>query len=150
MAEWVVITADHLADYLVGAQLSALRTAALATGQVDPFENVMHDRCNYVRNRIAERISISASSYAVPPELKTCACWLIIEAMQTRIPGLNLDEDQRDMIRRAYQDLDIAGTPKLRISVPADPTDPPVQAGGGISLVSYNKPVATRETLQGF
>lgn len=139
MAAWINIVVTDLNDYLVGAQVSALRTAALASGQSDPFENVMHDRTNYVRARISKRISISATAYSVPPELKTCACLLIIEAMQGRL-NLKLTDDQRSAIARAYKDLDIAATIDLPVSTPDDPVDPVVQAGGSNAVV-----VAKRE-----
>lgn len=149
MAAWVVIAAADLNDYLVAAQVSALRTAALASGQADPFTNVMHDRANYVRNRISTRIQISETAYAVPPELKSCTCYLIIEAMQVRIPALKLTEDQRRLVDRAYKDLDLAGTDKLPVSEPDDPTDPDIQPGEGIEQVSAPTRVVTRSKLDG-
>ncbi|MFH0878556.1 MAG: hypothetical protein V2A34_02475 [Lentisphaerota bacterium] len=149
MAAWVVITAGHLQDYLVGAQMSALRRAALGSGQTDPFERVMQDRCNYVRTRISSKAMISATPYAVPPELKTCAAMLIIESMQGRIPALKLSEDQKNMITRAYKDLDIAGTKDLPVSDPDDPATAAVQTGGGIEVASVGTRRATRSTLDG-
>jgi hypothetical protein len=149
MAAWVVIAVKDLEDYLVGAQLNALRTAALATGQADPFPNVMHDRCNYVRNRIASRVMLSATAYSVPPELKTAACWLVLEVMQGRLPALKLSDDQKRQIERAYKDLDIAGKEDLPISAADDAMTPTVQSGGGIERVSTTTRKATRDSLDG-
>ena len=149
MNSWIVIAVDDLNDYLVGAQMSALRASALATGQADPFTNIMHDRANYVRNRISKRIQISLTPYAVPPELKTSACWLIIESMQTRIPSLKLSEDQKRLIDRAYKDLDIAATPELPITVPDDPVVPNVDPGGGAELVTKADRQRTRDKMSG-
>jgi hypothetical protein len=150
MVPWVVITVDDLADYLVGAQLAALRQAALAQGQTDPFTRIMQDRCNYIRNRISKRISISATPHAVPPELKTCACLLIIEAMSVRLSiAINLDEDQARMVRQAYRDLDIAATDEFPVSLPDDPIDPPVQQGGHGVIVKKPKRLASREQTKG-
>jgi hypothetical protein len=75
--QWVVITANDLNDYLVGVQVDALRQTALADGQDDPFTRVMQDRASYVRRRIEGNPSnrISATPYAVPPELKTGTCY---------------------------------------------------------------------------
>jgi hypothetical protein len=117
---WIVITAADLDDALVGAKASAIRTAALASGQADRFDNVMHARSNYVRNRIAGRCSLSATAYAVPPELKTQTCLLIIEQLQTVFPSLRLSDDQKNTISRAYKDLDIAGTVDFPISTATD------------------------------
>ncbi len=117
---WIVITAADLDDALVGAKASAIRTAALASGQADRFDNVMHARSNYVRNRIAGRVQISSTAYAVPPELKTQTCLLIIEQLQTVFPSLRLSDDQKNTISRAYKDLDIAGTVDFPISTATD------------------------------
>lgn len=149
MSAWIVITAADLNDYLVAAQASAVRTAALATGQSDPFANVMHDRCNYIRNRISKSVQISATAYAVPPELKTCACWLVIEALQTRLPPLRLTEDQKNLITRAYKDLDIAATDDLPVSIPDDPVSPSVNPGTSFQQVSKPTRVAIRAKLDG-
>ena len=108
----------------------------------------MHDRAAYVRNRVSKRITISSTAYAVPPELKSTTCYLIIEAMQQRLM-IALSEDQKTAISRAYSDLDIAGTDKLPISTPDDPEAPAVQAGGGISVVSSRTRTATGNTMRG-
>jgi len=144
---WIVITKAHMADYLVGAQLDALSTAALGDGQADPFDVSMQDRCTYVRNRIAGRCQLSATAYAVPPELKTQAFLLIIEAMQGRLM-LPLNDDQKSMIRRAYTDLDIAGTLDLPISDPTDPIDAAVQAPTSPSMRAKTRRY-TREDQDG-
>jgi len=149
MSAWVVLTAENLNDYLVAAQASALRTAALASGQADPFATVMHDRCNYIRNRISRRIQISATAYAVPPELKSQACLLVIESMQARIPMLKLSEDQKTLIKQAYRDLDLATTEEFPISTPDDPIDPTVQSGGAVKLVVTPSRKMTRTKMEG-
>jgi hypothetical protein len=138
----VTIAVADLNDYLVAAQMTALRTAALGSGQSDPFTNAMHDRCNYVRNRIAGRVQLSATAYAVPPELKTQTCYLVIEAMQTRLPVLRLTEDQRTAVRRAYDDLAIAGTDDFPISTATDAQDPDVQ---GVPSPSFDDKDLTHE-----
>lgn len=150
MSAWINITAADLNDYLVAAAVTALRTAALGVGQADPFTAIMHDRTNYIRSRISKRITISATEYSVPPELKTAACLLIIEAMQPRLKQA-LTEDQKTMIQRAYKDLDIAGTEDLPVSTPDDPIEPVVQqTGGQISIVSKRTRTATGNTLATF
>lgn len=146
---WVVIAATDLQRYLVAPQLNAIRTAALASGQTDPFTETMHDRANYVRNRIAGRVQISATAYAVPPELVNQTALLIIEAMQGRLPMLQLSEDQRRMISRAYQDLDIAGTADFPISEADDAAPADVQPAGGMSIVAKPSRTWSRESMSG-
>jgi len=150
MAAWIVITEDHLRDYLVAAQLTALQSAALGTGQSSPFARLMPDRAAYVRNRVSGRVRISATSNAVPPELKTQAAMLIIEAMTVRLSiGLSLTDEQKEMIKQAYRDLDIAGTEKFPISDADDAVNAEVQPSGGIELASSSRRKATREKLRG-
>ena len=146
---WLVITVNDLNDYLVGAQTAALRQAALAPGQSDPFARVMQDRCNYIRNRISKRIRISATPLAVPPELKEHACMFVIESMQGRIPALSLTDDQVRRLNRCYRDPEIATTDEFPISDPDDPVEPPVQQGGHGTIVSKSERLASRQRLKG-
>ena len=152
MSAWVVITVDDINDYLIADQVAALRTASLARGQTDPFASVMADRANYVRNRIARRIKLSRTPLAVPPELKTQTCLLVIEAMQGRIPMLELSEDQRQRMRDAKRDLDLAAKDDLPISMPDDPVELDLQREGGsaVHVVRSNPRHSTRDTLAGF
>lgn len=152
MAAWVVITVDDLNDYLVGDQVAALRTAARAKGQSDPFPRIMADRVAYVRNRISRRIHLSRTLLAIPPELKTQSCLLIIEAMQGRIPMLELTEDQRQRLRDAKRDLDLAAKDDFPISMPDDPVEPDLQRedGGAVQVVRSHRRDATRDSLAGF
>ncbi len=143
MSTWIVITTADLNDYLVAAQAAALRSSALGSGQADPFTNVMHDRANYIRNRIAGRVQISATAYALPPELKGQACLLILDELAGRLPMLKLTDEQRRRVDRAFKDLDIAGTTQFPVSTPADPIDADVQSSPGPSLdakdLSYDR-----------
>ena len=138
MTTWIVIAEEDLQDYLMAPQYSVLTTAVLAEGQSNPFTNIMQARANYVRNRIAGRVHLSATDYAVPPELKDQTCWLILEKMSVRIPVLKLSQDQRDQIARAYKDLDIAGTQEFPISTASDSEEPDVSAGTNPSFADKN------------
>lgn len=150
MAEWIQIAVDDMNDVCVGAQMTALRSAALAEGQVDPFAKLMADRCAYIRNRIAGRVQLSATVASIPPELKTTALMLILEVMQTRIPALRLKEDQVRLIERAYKDLEIAGTNDLPISSPTDAETPAVQSkNGAIRIVKKTTPNLSRSSMSG-
>jgi hypothetical protein len=148
MSAWIVIGVADLNRYQVAALVEAASTAALADGQANPFDETMHDRCNYIRNRISKRIQISLTPYAVPPELVSCAALLTLEALQTRIPGLSLSEDHKTQIARAYKDLDIAGTEDFPVSTPDDPETPAVQSGAGkITIVRKPTRVMTRDSM---
>jgi hypothetical protein len=147
---WVTIAVGDLNDHLVAKQVDAYRTKALASGQADPWTNVMHERCNYVRLRLTNRILISSTAYAVPPELKTQTVALIIEVLAARLPGIRLPENWSGIIRRAYQDLDIAATPEFPVSMPTDPVPQSAQVGGPCVVVNSTTRRFTATSLNGF
>lgn len=150
--QWIVITADHLNDYLVAAQVEALRTAALGDSQVDPFTSVMPDVANRIRRKIEsspKMNQVSATPNAVPPELKTAACVLIIQAMQGRLNTLRLTADQVRLIEQAEADLKAIAKGEDVVGKPDDPLQGEAQVGGGITLVSDTTRRATREKMNG-
>lgn len=124
---WIVITAANLNDYLVGAQAAAIRTAAVAAGQTDRFTAVMPDVAARIRNEILScsrnRLDVTANS--IPPELKTVACLLILEAMQAGIPGLAMTDDQRTLVKDARDYLKRIAKCEIAVTAPAVAIDPP-------------------------
>jgi hypothetical protein len=151
VATWIVIAAADLNDYSVGAKVNALRTAALSSGQTDPFLRVMPDVVATVRNLIASHSAnqLSSTPNAVPPEAKMHVCWLIIEALQVRLTGLALKEDERKIIDRAWQYFRDVSKGIISVSTPADAMAAEVQAPGAISVVSAPDRVFSRSTLSG-
>ncbi len=150
MSNWITIAVTDLNDYLVAAQVSALRTAALAGGQADPFTNVMHDVVNEVRFKIQSCASnaLSLTAYSIPPELKKTACYLILEAMQNRIPGLKLTEDQKTQADRAVAQLNRIADCRDKITQPTDPITTDVTGSGTPSITPKTK-TFTREDQEG-
>ncbi|MDB6108261.1 MAG: hypothetical protein JWR69_11 [Pedosphaera sp.] len=152
MSAWITITLEDLNDYLAGAQVDAINTAATAEGQTDRFTKVSADIANRIRLKIESnfRNYISLTPGTIPPELKWVACYLIIEAMQTAIPGLLLSEDQRKQIEKADTQLTRIADGKEVVSKADDPEVPAEsQRGGKIKQVSGNTRVATRNQLKG-
>lgn len=141
MSAWITITAADLNDYMVAAQVSALRTAALGSGQTDPFGRVMPDIVERIRLKIQSCPSnrLSATAQTIPPELKWAACYLILEALQVRIPSLKLTEDQKNQVDRAVTQLDRIADCKDRVSEPDDPESE--------ASVPANSPNITGKTL---
>lgn len=93
---WIPITYETLQAYLVGAQLDAVETAALATGQTSPFDEVAPSIVSKIRSFIAGCASniLDPDPTLIPASLKDTAAALIIEAMQPRLL-LELTDDQR-------------------------------------------------------
>jgi len=151
-ATWIVITVDDLDDYLVAAQMTAVRTAALKEGQDDPFGAVMPAVVARVRAEIqgnpTNRVSETANS--VPPSLKAQTCWLVLAAMQPRIPALRLSDDQKDLVADARNYLKRVGKPNgLPIEQPDDVQENNMQKAGGVDLASSETRNFTRTKMNG-
>jgi phage gp36-like protein len=147
---WIVIVASDLDDYLVAAQMEAIRTAALGSGQTDPFARVMPDVAQRIRAEIeaCATNSLSATVNSIPPSLKRHACALIIEAMQPRIL-LPLTEDQQQAAKDAKEWLKRIAECEIKVEVPPDPIESTFQQAGQIEVVRKTDRVATRETMGG-
>jgi len=138
MSNWITIAVTDLNDYLVAAQVNALRTAALASGQADPFTNVMRDVIAEVRFKIQScpANKLSATAYTIPPELKKTACYLILESMQNRIPALKLTEDQKGQVDRAVAQLNRIADCRDKITQPTDPIGTDATASSTPSIIA--------------
>ena len=105
----------------------------------------------YIASNPRNRLSLTANS--VPPECVWIICWLMIEALQTRIPQLQLTEDQKKQIQRAHGDLEkirrAVSNNQYVISQPSDPEDDPAQTFSPMAyVVSSDERVLTRAKLQ--
>src|SRR5438876_9524159 len=138
---WVVLNSSDLNAFLVAPQLTALRTAALATNQSDPFDDLLPIHAARVRTHIISnpRNRLSATPNSVPPECVWILCWLMIEALQNRVPTLRLTEDQKKEIQNAKSDLEkirrAVSNNQYLISLPDDPQTDPVQSVGPLAAV---------------
>jgi hypothetical protein len=131
---WVTVpTVASLNDFLVGAQVTAINTAALAVGQTDRFTQVRDTVVARVRSYVesgGQQLSLTAKS--VPPELLWVVCWLVIGSLQATIPGLRLTEDQKANIDRAEKELERVLEGKLKVTAASDPLGTAnAQAGTG-------------------
>jgi hypothetical protein len=141
MAEtkWIVIAESDLNDYQVAAIMDALKSAALATGQTDPFARVMPDIASRIRAEVrgCKTNTVSNLTNSIPPDLKWVAVYLIIEAMQSRLPGVALDEGIKNIIADAKKYLQRVSECKVPIAQPDDPQIPPdVQPASGTPLIT--------------
>lgn len=149
---WITIALADLNNYLVGAQVAAVNTAALASGQTDRFTEVKQSVINRIRNKIESCSTnrLSATPLTIPPSLKQCACLLIIQGLQSSIPSLKLSEDQKTQIETFESDLTAIAACKLTVEEATDPLEPQLaQSGGAIELAKSTTRKATRDTLSG-
>lgn len=120
---WITLTAAHLNDYQVAKVVVALRTKALAAGQADPFTIVMPDIVARIRAEVRGCASnkVSNDPLTIPPDLKAHAIYLIIEAMQSRLPGLFLSKDMKTLIADAKDYLKRVSKCEVPIGAPSEP-----------------------------
>lgn len=143
---------DDLKPFLVAAQADAINVSALGAGQSERFDEVAGTIVARIRTKVASNPKnvLSATPGSVPEECVWIAALLIIETMQSGIPGLALTEDQVRMLERAESDLTAIAKGEMAVSTPEDPLSPsPVQNGGGVEIVNKPKRTATRESLAG-
>lgn len=150
MAAWTVILPADLNRFMVGAQVNALRSAALASGQADPASDTIRDKANYVRARIGGRVRLSATALSVPPELIEHVCMLVLETLSGRLPGLALSQDQVSRITRIYRDLDIAGKDEFPVTKADDPETMDADSStGSIKIVTTGTAANSRTKMNG-
>jgi hypothetical protein len=147
MTNWITLQLSDLNNYLASAQVHALDTASLATGQTGRFAALMTDVVARMRVAIQSqtRNQISATALTLPPELKWVGCYLVIEAMQAALPGLKLSDEQRDQIKRAENQLRRVADGLEAVTTPLDPMVPGgVQRGGQVQWVERSTRLARR------
>jgi hypothetical protein len=149
---WIVIQETDLNDYLVGAQATALKTAALAAGQENTWTTIMTDVVNRIRSemRSSPRNVVSETPLTIPPDLKSTAMVLIVEALQRRIPSLKLSESQKDAADQARDYLKRIARGEVVITAPPDPLTPDDQQRGTPAVVvRADRKIATGRNLRG-
>lgn len=135
---WVVVADADLNDYAASKVMDSFRTKILASGQANPFTNTMHDVTSMIRGYIGKRYALSLTAYAIPPDMKWAACLLICQAMQGRLPGVELLKGQEKRIEMAEKFLEDLKAGDVAIALPIDPdTQPALQIPGGIQVVSH-------------
>ncbi len=152
MTAWITLTPENLNDYLAAAQVDAIRTKALAAGQSDPLVEIISDAARRIRAEIRGCPSnrVSAIVGAVPPELKSTAISLIVEAAQTRLPGLKLSEGQKRAADNARSYLQRIARCEVPVSAPDDPQEPPTeQRGGRVEVVASRSNPLSAKRLAG-
>ena len=148
---WKTIAVTDLDGYLMSIQLDAIRTGGMRAGQADPFSIVMPNVVNTIRTTIAKRGKpISATALTVPDEARSHTIWLIIDALQTRIPGLMVTNDQKRHVEDAKEFLAALGESDTAVSTPTDPMQPVVNIGAGVVVVSGSGKRFNRGSLDGF
>lgn len=148
---WIVLEKTDLLPYLVAAQVSAMTTAALAPGQADPFDDIMPDVVADIRGSIATcvRNGLSATANAIPPEFKMHAAYMLLEAMQLRLPSLKLTDEQKAAAERGRKRLEKIAACEIAVSQPDDAEANAFGGTAGVEVVTRRQKVATAAQLDG-
>jgi hypothetical protein len=149
---WVVFAEADMNDFVVGKQCDALVTAALAAGQANPFPSAMQDIALEIRVKIEANPTnrVSLTPYSIPPELHNDAGWIILERLQTRLPGLALTEEQKEQIKRSWEHLNRIADGRDVVSIPTDPMEPAeVQLGAPLQVTTSSVRTVTQSTMRG-
>lgn len=144
---WINITVEDLYTYLAAPQVEALRRCAVSKAQPDPVIDAIQNVVLSIRAYILsnKRNVLSASPYAIPPELKSDACILALEVAQLRIPGFRLTSDQVRLVEEARAKMQQIVSGELVISLPDDQTPEKT-----IQVVTARRRLMTGKTLEGF
>lgn len=134
---WITLTADDLKQGLSGPEVSALSTAALASGQGDPLPAVVLDVIREVRGYISAHPSnVLGAGDTIPDTLKATAIARVRFEAFTRLPVKEslLTEARQKANEAALQRLRDVARGMFAIQEPTTP-DPVQQTGPAVSLV---------------
>ena len=95
--QWIFLKKEDVENYLISDQLQLFSEF----DRKNSVDNIIRDVCAYIQSRTPESLTISPMApNHIPNACRTAACHLVIEALQSRIPDIQLTEDQ---IRNAQQ-----------------------------------------------
>ncbi len=153
MATWITLQISDLNDYLAANQVQALQTIALANDQGNPINEIIDDITARIRAEISGNHNniLSTNKTEIPHELKSCACYLILEAAQTRLTGLQLSNDQVRMANESREYLKRIAQGEIPVSLPDNAQSiSDFSSSAGCEVVHHRIPLATSHSLQGF
>jgi hypothetical protein len=153
MAKWINIQISDLYDYLGATQLNALKTKELATGQSNPIGEIIDDITARIRAEISGNKNnlLSADKSNIPQDLKSSACYLILESAQTRLPCLKLTADQIRLANDAKEYLKRIAQGEVPVSVPDDAViSRDFTTSGGLVVVGSRPRTTSAASLNGF
>ena len=144
---WLAITEAHVLTHIAGAELTALRAAALADGQADPVQPSIDQVTSLVRGYVAgcARNTLDTDTTKIPDRLLGAACDLVIAEIIGRVPGYDLDEGRQDKHDNAIALMRDVAACKFAIDDPNTGSDP----GVAIEQADSTTRQATRDNLNG-
>ena len=119
--KWITLTPADLESALNKPQLDILKSSRLGLNGIDA------EVIGLIVSRIRAEIAASEINFldedhsTIPPELKECAVRLAVEALQLRIPSMELSEAQKRHADYARQTLQRVAESKLPVCRPEHP-----------------------------
>lgn len=148
MFNWISITPDDLNDAKASVLVNQLRTAVLATGQLDPTYAIIEGVTAEIRANIKGCKSnlLDSDESTIPKELKALALRMVVREAQSRV-RLKLNDDERAEQVRDDARLVAIRKCELPVQAPDKPqTIPEIQQGGAVQVAT--KPVRTASHCQ--
>jgi hypothetical protein len=150
---WTAISATTIESHAVAPLLELCKSSDA---------DLVTDRFPVIRDSVVQqiRVAIASGEYEldsdetlIPPELVSCAAWLIIEQLVAVMPlgVIALTEDQRSLLRSERARLDRIADGKLLVTAPDSPEEAQtVQRGvGAVVEIGERTRRYTRDTLSG-
>lgn len=144
---WAVITEADVLLHISGAELDALRAAALANGQVDPVQPSIDEVTDLVRGYVAacKENNLDATTTTIPERLISSACDMVVATIIGRVPGYDLDESRVMKYENSLKLMDKVSACKFAIQDPDSGED----QSGSVELVQSTTRQSTRQQLSG-
>jgi len=145
---YVTIAESDVVGHISGAELEALRAAALADGQEDPVEPSIEHVTGMVRGYVAANTdnTLDSDATTIPRLLLSPACDLVVAEIIGRVPGYDLDQERTDKRKEAMRILRDVAAGTFAIE---DPTTGAVPTGAAVSVVDKNTRDFTRDKMNG-
>ena len=92
---WIAITTDDIKTRLAGAEVAALQTAALASGQTNPLPGIVSQVVDEIRGYVAAGGFTLGSGETVPSKLLSATLAMVRFRIATRLPKFPFDENRK-------------------------------------------------------
>jgi hypothetical protein len=129
---WITLSVEDVKTRLTGAEVTALQSAALASGQSDPLPDIVSKTVKELRGRLRNLGTLEAGEM-IPDSWAHHALAIIRHRLATRLPASTILTEERIA---EYQDA-IRSLEALGPIVPDTPTTPDTTAGTGMSSPQF-------------
>ena len=145
---WITPAESDLLLAISGAELAALRKAALATGQADPVAPSMYNAAQTVRGYVAAcHQNTLGPEGTVPDELLQALADTTVCNIIKRVPGYDISEPRQTARDAATALLKDVAACKFALAQPETAGEETMSGGAPISVVNSVTRNATRANL---